>query len=64
MELASNHRQYHVYTVLRTQPLIVHLTQLYGASDARRVATEVAALNMLGNILMVRAGTQLRLPRL
>ena len=61
---ASQGRQLHTYTTQRSRPLIVHLTQLYGASHAGRLAAEVAALNGLVDILHVPAGTALRLPRL
>jgi hypothetical protein len=64
MARASNGRQYHTYTTQRSRPLIVHLTQLYNASHADRLAGEVAVLNGLVDILFVPAGTTLRLPRL
>ena len=64
MTQPSNGRQFHSYTTQRSRPLIVHLTQLYGAGHAGRIAADVATLNGLTDILHVPAGTSLRLPRL
>lgn len=60
----SDGRMFHTYTTQRIRPLIVHLTQLYGASHAGRLASEVADLNGLADILHIPAGSVLRLPRL
>ena len=61
---ANGSRTLHTYTTQRTRPLIVHMTQLYGASHAGRLAADVAELNGLADILRIPAGPVLRLPRL